>query len=82
MKVEQGHECPVGGAVVGSTGSVFFHRIKLIVAGGTIELRAGFSAKLAVAAILGREGFFDNHVITFNPQANPPGLEIERIYRA
>jgi len=38
--------------------------------------------KLSVAAILGRHGFFEHYVVTFDPQNNPPGLNLERFHRA
>jgi len=47
-----------------------------------IDIVAGFCPTLTLAAILGRHGFFDNFVITFSHEYDPPGMEISRIYRA
>jgi hypothetical protein len=31
---------------------------------------------------LGRVGFFEHFKITFDPSSNPPGFDLERIYKA
>lgn len=66
----------------GSKGEAYYHKIKLKVMGEIISITGGFSEHLSVAAIIGRHGFFDNFMVTFDPCNNPPGLIIERIYRA
>jgi hypothetical protein len=82
MNVAAGTEGPLGGAVGGVTTKVYYHNIKIKLLGQMIALRAGFSDDLSVAAILGRSGFFDSFTITFDPCNNPPGLALERFYRA
>ena len=66
----------------GSVGEVFYHKIKLKGAADIIPITAGFSEQLAVAAILGRHGFFEHFTVTFDPCSVPLGLTIERIPRA
>jgi len=64
-----------------SPADVFYHRIKVAVLTEIIDLTAGFCYDLPVAGILGRTGFFDQFIITFDPTAQPPGMDIERVGR-
>ena len=82
MDVESGEEGPLGGVVRGVQSKVYYHPIMIEILGQMISVRAGFSNDLSVAAILGRSGFFDSFTITFDPCNNPPGLVLERFYRA
>jgi hypothetical protein len=81
IKVETGPKISLGGIVhTGSAGApVFFHEVGLHVGADIIKIKAGFCDKLAVAGILGRRGFFENFVVTFDPAAAPPGFEIQRM---
>jgi hypothetical protein len=47
-----------------------------------LRIRAGFVDNLPVAGLLGRRGFFENFIITFDPSAEPPGFDLERLGRA
>jgi len=82
INVTHGIEEPLGGVIGGAVGKMWFHTVKLCLLGTIIDITAGFSPKLSVAGILGRSGFFDNYIVTFDPCNNPPGLNIERIGRA
>lgn len=82
LKVESGIRGPLGGVIGGASMDVYYHKVKLCISGNLWMINAGFSSKLSVAAILGRHGFFEHHRVIFDPQTNPPGLEIERFYRA
>src|SRR5260370_3947393 len=82
MDVERGIEGALGGVIGGLRRKVYYHDVKIELLGQMIAVRAGFSADLSVAAILGRSGFFDNFTITFDPCNNPPGLVLERFYRS
>jgi hypothetical protein len=61
---------------------VYYHDIKLWVGADMIQIKAGFADRLSVGALLGRRGFFENFIVTFDPSANPPGFEIQRLGRA
>jgi hypothetical protein len=60
--------------------TTYLHDISLYAPGGVIAIRAGFSADLPVAGILGIRGFFDTFKITFDPIALR--CELERLYKA
>jgi len=82
LRLKTGEQGSLGGVVGGSTGEVYYHRVKLKVLCDIIPIMAGFSEQLSVAAILGRHGFFENFTVTFDPCYNPPGLILERVGRA
>jgi hypothetical protein len=81
LKLKQGEHDVLGGVVGGSRGDVYYHKIKLKLMADIIQITAGFSEKLAVAAILGRHGFFEHFTVTFDPCNSPPGLIVERFHR-
>lgn len=81
LKPEDGKADELGGVVGGSKGTAYFHKIKLKVMADIIPITAGFSPQLSVAAILGRHGFFENFIVTFDPCSKPPGLRVERVHR-
>src|SRR5215467_1132737 len=61
---------------------LYLHNISLYIPGGNIiKIRAGFTDELPIAGLLGRKGFFEHFKVTFDPSNNPPGFELERIYR-
>jgi hypothetical protein len=82
LKLKDGDHDKLGGVVGSSHGDVYYHKIKLKLLGNIISIVAGFSEQLAVAAILGRHGFFEHFTVTFDPCNNPPGLVLERVHRA
>ena len=82
LKIESGKHDVLGGVVGGSKGDVYYHEIKLKVMADIIMITGGFSEQLSVAAILGRHGFFENFIVTFDPCAQPPGLLVQRVRRA
>jgi len=57
--------------------SVYFHRVRLNVAGSLVEICGGFCYELAVPALLGRHGFFENFKVTFDPKRR--GMQIDRV---
>lgn len=65
--------------VAGPT-NTYLHDICLYVPGGVIAVRAGFSADLPVAGLLGMQGFFDAFRITFDPTLLH--CELDRVYNA
>jgi hypothetical protein len=65
--------------VAGPT-SAYMHDVSLYAPGGIIAIRAGFSADLPIAGLLGMKGFFDHFKVTFDPTAL--ACTLERIYKA
>lgn len=60
----------------------FFQRVSLAIEDHwTIEVNAGFLDQFGVGALLGRRGFFDNFLVRFDHNTNPPTFEIDRIVR-
>ena len=79
--ITTGTESEIGSVREGVMTTCYFHKIKLYVEEWVIEVNAGFTAKLAVPALLGRYGFFDHFLVTFDHSANPPMLDISKIDR-
>jgi len=67
---------------LGITGptSVYVHDVSLYAPGGIIAIRAGFSADLPIAGLLGMKGFFDQFKIIFD--ATALACTLERIHKA
>ena len=82
MKLESGAERPLRGVVGGVEDKVYYHKVNIKVLGSIISTVAGFSSRLSVAAILGRIGFFENFKVTFNPEYDPLGMDVEKVNRA
>jgi hypothetical protein len=61
---------------------IYRHTISLYIFGNTFKIPAGFTDQLPLAGLLGRRGFFEYFKITFDPSSNPPGFDLERVYRA
>lgn len=75
-------KCPhrsLGGIIGGPTEEVYFHNVKIVIeTDWTINVFAGFMRKLGTQAILGRVGFFDKFLVTFDHQIQPPEMEINK----
>jgi hypothetical protein len=81
LDIEKGEvEETVG--VSGKPTITYLHPISLHVMGSIIKITAGFSDDLPLGGLLGRAGFFENFKVTFDPSSDPPGFDIERIYKA
>ena len=82
MDVTKGIESMIYGLSQGMSDPVYFHKVRIFVeADWIIDVTAGFARKLAVAGILGRNGFFDHFKVHFDQSAVPPIVEIEKIER-
>lgn len=79
IEVEKGTEVPFGGVIGGSTGKIYYHKIRLLALGEWVEITGGFSYELSFDALLGRTGFFDNFIVTFDHTTDPPCFELQRI---
>lgn len=82
IKVESGIKSDLGGIAKNKRIDVYFHDVLLHVGADMIRIRAGFSDDLSVAGILGRRGFFEHFIVTFDPTCEPPGFEMTRVGRA
>jgi hypothetical protein len=72
-------ESEIGGVIGGPKDAVHFHHVNIVIENNlTIRVLAGFMKKLSVAAILGRNGFFDNFLVCFDHSQSPPELEVTR----
>jgi hypothetical protein len=81
LNVEKGELDETVG-VSGVPTRIYRHTIFLHVVGNIFKIRAGFTNQLPLAGLLGRVGFFEYFKITFDPSSNPPGFDLERVYRA
>jgi len=71
---------PIGGVISGPKDTVLFHRVRLQIENNwTFEVLGGFMKKLSVPAILGRNGFFDKFLVTFDQSKTPHEFEIVKI---
>lgn len=66
---------------IGGVQDVWVHPVLLYVGSYILEINAAFAKTLPVAGLLGREGFFEHFKVIFDPSSDPPGLELERIYK-
>lgn len=83
ITVDHGIAVPrLGGIVKNQQMTVYFHDVYLHVGAEIIKIKAGFSDALSVAGILGRRGFFEHFIVTFDSAPTPPEVEIQRLARA
>jgi hypothetical protein len=81
ITLESGIAHEFAGVKAGMKAVAYFHKVKLLIAGHTIEATVDFSNDIAMGGILGQVGFFDNFAVRFDWTPNPPRFEIERITR-
>lgn len=67
--------------VSGERSVIYYHRLALHVAGEVLRVRVAFSEHLPLPGLLGRSGFFDHFRVIFDPSSEPPGMELERVYK-
>jgi hypothetical protein len=73
---------PIGGVISGPQDTLYFHRMRIQIENNwTFEVLGGFMKKLSVPAILGRNGFFDKFLVTFDQSTSPHEFEIKKIER-
>lgn len=78
IDVRSGIKVEIGGVVAGRKIEAYFHDVYLWLGTDKIRIKAGFSEEMSVGAILGRRGFFENFIVTFDPA----GFTIQRLGRA
>jgi hypothetical protein len=81
INIKSGIRSDLGGIAKGAKIPAYFHDVDLHADANIIRIRAGFS-DLPIAGILGRRGFFEHFIITFDPTFTPPGFELKRVGRA
>jgi hypothetical protein len=79
LDIESGQKAKIGGVVQGHSIEAYFHDINLWVGAGMVKIKAGFSDGMTIGALLGRHGFFEHFIVTFDPSNNPPGFDITRL---
>ena len=81
LNVQGGLKGQLGGIVSATRCDVFYHDVNLHIAGEVGRIAAGFAEGLDVAGVLGRRGFFDQFIVTFDHSVTPPEIELTRIAR-
>jgi len=80
--ITTGKSGPMRGVRKGMEDTFYFHQIQLYIESDwKIDVMAGFSPNLSVPALLGRNGFFDHFLVTFDHSADPPVIEVSRLGR-
>ncbi|HKT89859.1 MAG TPA: hypothetical protein VJQ59_15555 [Candidatus Sulfotelmatobacter sp.] len=70
-----------GGVVKGAQMSTYMHEVRLIVGSDNFKIEAYFAEALPIAGLLGRNGFFDKYIVTFDPQGDSPGFDLARVHK-
>jgi hypothetical protein len=60
--------------------NTYGHEVRLVVGSDNFKIEAYFAVELPIAALLGRDGFFDKYVVTFDPSGKVPGFELKRVH--
>jgi hypothetical protein len=77
-----GEPSTTGGVVSGSTMDLYGHEVRLNVGSDNFKITGYFSDELPIACPLGRSGFFDKFIVTFDPTETNPGFELTRVHKA
>jgi hypothetical protein len=77
-----GAQSATGGVVAGSSMRLYAHEIRLHIGSDNFKITGYFSDQLPIPCLLGRNGFFDKYIVTFDPTESNPGFELTRIHRA
>jgi hypothetical protein len=71
-----------GGVVDGTSMDLWGHDIRIHVGADSFKITGYFSDRLPIPCLLGRNGFFDKYIVTFDPTESNPGFELTRVHRA
>lgn len=77
-----GQQVTTGGVVAGTSMDLYGHEIRLHVGADNFKIMGYFSDQLPIPCLLGRCGFFDKFIVTFDPTEANPGFELIRVHRA
>lgn len=61
---------------------LYAHEIRLHIGSDNFKITGYFSDQLPIASLLGRNGFFNKYIVTFDPTETNPGFELTRVHRA
>jgi hypothetical protein len=56
-------------------------KVRLHVGTDNFKIIGHFSDQLPIPCLLGRRGFFDKYIVTFDPTETNPGFELTRVHR-
>lgn len=79
--ITKGIPSVTGGVVGGAQMNLYAHEVRLIVGSDNFKINAQFSDELPIACLLGRRGFFDKYIVSFDPTENNPGFELTRVHK-
>lgn len=82
LKLEAGIRAPISGIAANVALDAYYHDVNVWIGVDMLRIRAAFTPNLPVAGLLGRRGFFEHFIVTFDPSNVPPGFEIQRLSRA
>jgi hypothetical protein len=77
-----GDRIATGGVVAGATMELYGHDIRMHIGADSFKIKGYFSDRLPIPCLLGRNGFFDKYIVTFDPTNANPGFELTRVHRA
>jgi hypothetical protein len=80
-RYNQGQSESQRGVVKGVQMKTYGHDIRLFVGSDNFKIEGYFADDLPIAALLGRNGFFDKYVISFDPTGTAPGFELNRVHK-
>jgi hypothetical protein len=76
--VTEGPHSTVGGIVPRQQVDLYEHEVRLIIGSDEFKIMAYFSPQLEIPGLLGRRGFFDKFVVTFDPATG--SLDLKRFH--
>jgi hypothetical protein len=82
MDIKGGVPGSLGGVIGGVKRELYYHKVRLLAAGESDDITAGFSPTLSVPALLGQVGFFDHFIVTFDYTPHPPCFDLQKIDRS
>jgi hypothetical protein len=71
-----------GGVVANARMDLYGHEIRVHIGADNFKIMGYFSDQLPIPCLLGRNGFFDKYIVTFDPTESNPGFELTRVHRA
>ena len=74
--ITTGPHSTVGGVAPGHQIDLYEHEVRLVIGADEFKIAAHFSPQLEIPGLLGRKGFFDKFVVTFDPAT--ASLELTR----